>query len=636
VAIQKVLKFYITCPSDNRQKILESLQRWGKSEIIEVKEEEHREETRVSDSLHYLRDIIDFLERYKEKESLWNRLKNGLPGIETSRIKELEKQIDIESDHNRLIHIKKQIGEIEEKISKNEKLLSGLGEIKNIDLTLKMIEFREVSVFIARLEKEAEEKILESEEIYAEKLSDSDRPIYALFYLKSSEEKISEDIHKFGIHKEMLDRDNTPSERINLLDGENRHLIKEKQKLLGEVSGVFMPKYSDYKILQDVYENRENLRQQEKKAIETLYTSTISGWVPEVLKENLAGIIQKASPVSYMQFSKPEKGDHPPVLLSNGSFSRPFEVVTELYGTPSYRWVDPTPLLAPFFAFFFGICLTDAGYGLIIAAVSIWALKKLKLGAGAVKFMKLMMWGGFASVIAGALTGGWFGNVLAGVPAVMNLRILDPLEKPQYFLYFSVALGFVHIVFGIFISMVKKIEAKEYKSAFYEEFPWILVLTGLPLFAASKILQGFSSFSGFFSAIISAGIAGVVFLSGHENRNIFGRIGAGLYSLYGGTDYFKDMISYSRLFALGMGTGILAMAVNEISGMLLGIPFVGIILVAVIFTAGHVFNILMNILSGYVHTSRLQYVEFFTKFFKGGGRSFDPFVWKGKNVRIKE
>ena len=112
-------------------------------------------------------------------------------------------------------------------------------------------------------------------------------------------------------------------------------------------------------------------------------------------------------------------------------------------------------------------------------------------------------------------------------------------------------------------------------------------------------------------------------------------MGGGLYNLYGGTDYFKDMISYSRLFALGMGTGILAMAINEISLMALDIPVLGYLLVVVIFTCGHIFNILMNILSGYVHSSRLQYVEFFSRFFRGGGKSFDPFIWKGKNISLK-
>jgi V/A-type H+-transporting ATPase subunit I len=153
----------------------------------------------------------------------------------------------------------------------------------------------------------------------------------------------------------------------------------------------------------------------------------------------------------------------------------------------------------------------------------------------------------------------------------------------------------------------------------------------VPLYFAGGIFSYLGKYLAF------GGLAAVIFLSGHQSKSLPGKFFSGLYNLYGGTDYLKDMISYSRLFALGMGTGILAMAINEITKFAVdGFGWLGYIAAPFILLIGHlVINLMMSSLSAYVHTSRLQYVEFFTKFFKGGGKAFSPFSWKKKRVDIK-
>jgi V/A-type H+-transporting ATPase subunit I len=251
-------------------------------------------------------------------------------------------------------------------------------------------------------------------------------------------------------------------------------------------------------------------------------------------------------------------------------------------------------------------------------------LKKLKMNKGLSKFIRLLLWGAIASIAAGILTGGWFGNVLSKYPFINRIKIIDPLEKPQYFLYFSVILGYVQVIFGVMLSMIQNLKTGRKTTAVFEEVPWLLILLGIPLIFTGGI------FSKTAWVMIYTGIFGVIFFSGHASRSLPARIASGLYNLYGGTDYFKDMISYSRLFALGMGTAILAMAVNEMSVQAAGIPVVGYLIFIAVFVGGHIFNIVMSLLSSYIHTSRLQYVEFFTKFFKGGGRRFMPFSCKQK------
>ncbi|MDA3793306.1 MAG: hypothetical protein PF545_06620, partial [Elusimicrobia bacterium] len=247
------------------------------------------------------------------------------------------------------------------------------------------------------------------------------------------------------------------------------------------------------------------------------------------------------------------------------------------------------------------------------------------------KFIKMMRWGGVASVVAGALTGSWFGNALTGVTVFEKLKIYDPLKRPEFFLYFSVRLGYIQVLFGLFLSAGQKFVSGDIKSSIYEDMPWIIILLAVPLYFVGGVFQYLGKYLAY------GGLAAVVFLSGFKSKSMAGKFFSGLYNLYGGTDYLKDMISYSRLFALGMGTGILAMAINEITKF--GVDsfgWIGYIAAPFILIIGHlIINLLMSSLSAYVHTSRLQYVEFFTKFFKGGGRAFSPFSWRKKRVDIK-
>ncbi len=582
----------------------------------------------LSDDVSQLKFMVSFLDNFKEKESMWQRLKNGLPEITQDTVKEVEKNIDFRTDYKELRKLEKSIKEINLNISEIARKIEEYGVIREIKLSKSDLKFARTEILIGRLQRDHIVQVENNKKIYMERLTDHDHPIVAIFYLKKDMEEVEKTISELNFHRIAFPRDKTPLDKIKKLKEEIKKSEEKIESYNDDIKKKFLCQKFNYEVLLDIYENRSTLEIESKKTGRTKYLSIISGWIPYSCKDEIVKLLKKDRQRCYIEFFKPQKNDEPPVILKNGPFSNSFEVVTNLYGTPSYDWVDPTPYLAPFFALFFGLCLTDAGYGFIVAGLCLWSIKKLKLAAGAKKFMFLLFWGGVASIITGALTGGWFGNAFSNIKVIDNLKIIDPLKKPQYFLYFSVLLGYIHVIFGMILSLIQNIKTGFIKAALYEELPWLVILLSIPVYFMGGIFNGIGKIS------ISAGIAGVVLFSGYKSRNIFARLGAGLYNLYGGTDYVKDMISYSRLFALGMGTGILAMAINEMSAQAAQIPIIGYFLVVFILIGGHIFNIAMNVLSSYVHSSRLQYVEFFTKFFKGGGKSFSPFTWKNNKVSL--
>lgn len=629
MAIQKVLKVFVVCPKQDKNKVLEKLQFWGNMELIGINEGHGKDkDLPIEDTVSKLKFIVDFIECFGEKESFWKTLKEGPATVTSRQLEEIENRVDVENDYKKLRRIDKNNKQAGLDIEELNRQIENLEIVKNMDLTRQELYSDRTEIVLTKIDEKHLPQIRKIENLYIELIDDNEEPLVALIYLKEYADKIKRILSQWSFQKIELPDNMTPLNRINGLKKRIGILRSGIDKHISSINRNFFPGIFDYRVLLDVYENRSNLNIESRKTDKTLYMSIISGWIPSSLKNKLGVLLNRDFPSSYLEFYEPDKKDTPPVILKNGTFSKSFEVITDLYGTPAYDWIDPTPYVAPFFALFFGICITDAGYGMIIAGSCIWALVRLKLGNGAKKFITMLMWGGFVSIVTGALTGGWFGNAAANIKIFNSLKIIDPLEKPQYFLYFSILLGYIQVVFGVLLSTVMNFKTHNIKAAVFEEIPWLMILLAIPVYFAGGLFILLGKFLFF------AGISMVLFFSGHESKNIFARIGTGLYNLYGGTDYLKDMISYSRLFALGMGTGILAMAINEISKFaveLLGI--MGYVIMPVILISGHlIINLLMSTLSAYVHSSRLLYVEFFSKFFKGGGRSFAPLIWKGKSV----
>lgn len=411
---------------------------------------------------------------------------------------------------------------------------------------------------------------------------------------------------------------------------QSRRELEQQKARAGQLSDDLLR----LEILDDHYRNvlsRETVR---GSAPGTEQTVLLEGWVRAEDYAKLERIVGRFDAASVGKIEVAE-GEEKPVEIENTHRSRPFEVITRLYGMPAATDVDPTPFLAPFFALFFGICLTDAAYGIVMIAVLWWVLKKIK---GDAKFIKMMIVCSVTTVIAGALTGGWCGDAIqVFLPQLNGFRNavmwFDPLEKPMHFFYISLALGYLQIIFAIGLAFWHKWTRGDKREAIFDHGTWFVWLNSLMLFGLAKAGLLPPAVGTLFGYVALVPALGIVLFS--ERQGSWGaRIGMGCYNVFSTVFYVGDVLSYIRLMALGMVTAGFGMAVNSIVKQVMDLGVLGWILGVVVFVGGHVFNIANSCLSAFVHSMRLQFVEFFTKFLQGGGREFEPLRKEYRHIQV--
>jgi V/A-type H+-transporting ATPase subunit I len=276
-----------------------------------------------------------------------------------------------------------------------------------------------------------------------------------------------------------------------------------------------------------------------------------------------------------------------------------------------------------------------------MAVVTYWGLKRFYLKKSGRDLLQLFFLCGISTIICGALAGSWFGDIINYLPEWFgflkkirdSLALIDPIKDPLKFLILALGLGYIQVVTGIFVQMYKEIKAKDFFGAFLIRLPWVIFLTSLILFVVVKGKNQSATILFKWMALSSALI--ICLCEARKENNILKRFGTGLIALYGTVGYYADMLSYCRLLALGLATAVIANVVNQMAILSKGIPYIGFILMVLILVGGHLFNLIINSLGGFVHTSRLQFVEFFTKFFEGGGKPFIPFSQENKYTLIE-
>lgn len=366
---------------------------------------------------------------------------------------------------------------------------------------------------------------------------------------------------------------------------------------------------------------------------ETDRTFVLTGWVPEHRQEKLTAAFAPIGSDIDLTFEQPNSTDAIPVELKNSRIVRPFEVLTDLYGRPDYYAFDPTPIMAPFFFLFFGMCLGDVGYGFMLMG-GCWLIKtKLDVALGVKKFMDLLILGGLAAAIWGALTRSYMAIQVDKLPAFLHYKpLIDPQSELILLLGVSVAIGVVHVSIGVGLAAHQLWRRGEIIDAISDH---VSVLVFFALLIVS--LLGFVGIAapGLAGPLLIAGFVQLVLLKGRVLDIAFGRVPAwhvalipfkGFLGLYEMVSFGSDFLSYTRLAALGLASLYVGDAMNRLTELSGGIPWVGWLLAALIFVVGHTFNVVINMLGAFVHPTRLLYVEFFGKFYEGGGRAFAPFA----------
>jgi V/A-type H+-transporting ATPase subunit I len=390
-------------------------------------------------------------------------------------------------------------------------------------------------------------------------------------------------------------------------------------------------------ILHDHYQNLLNREQTRGAAPATERTVLLEGWVKRRDFSRLQKVVSHFGASSLTEV-EPADDEDVPVEIENTTYVRPFESITRLYGMPEYSNIDPTIFLAPFFALFFALCLTDAAYGIIMIGLIVWLARKMQ---GDKKMMRMFTICSVVTIFAGALTGGWFGNAIGtfifGNPDKSVALWFDPIQKPMNFFILSLALGYFQVIFGICVALAHNLKRQDYIAAIFDQVTWLVMLNSLVVFGLSKAGVLPSALAGIFGPL--AAVPALAIFLGSEREGGWGqRLGMGGYNLFSTVFFVGDILSYARLMALGMVTAGFGMAINVIVEMVakIPIPVLGVVLAAIIFVGGHLFNLGMSMLSAFVHTLRLQFVEFFPKFFVGGGRAFVPLAKEYKHICISE
>lgn len=675
MAVMPMKRIRIYGLKNRRKQILEMLQRSGAVEVSEREDEKTSPENGEPDifqkmdvsasrtvlqrSLRDTEEALQILNRHvPEKGSLLGFLK-GRSEITTEeyyvfagRWEEVHRYI------NSIQAMEREILEAEGEIRGLKTRLEGLSPWKNLDVPMRFKGTRSTASFVGSLP--GEHTVLELETAVEERspglavsveIVSATKEMTCIFALcpKKQAEKMEGAFRELGAARPSSPSKTPPAEKAEELRGRIKALesrIEEREKKLLSLA----EKRRDVCFAEDYLTMRLEKYEMLGKLLQSKRVFVLEGYIPAEKAEALSGKISAQFDAA-VELLDPEEAEDAPVLLKNNAFTEPVEGVLESFSMPGKGEVDPTPVMAVFYYIFFGMMLSDAAYGLVMAiacGICLWKFKNMETSMR--KSLRMFFFCGISTTFWGFMYGSFFGDVVSvfsktflsqeyTLPALW----FTPLKEPMRMLMFSLLVGVIHLFTGLFLNGVQLWKQGRYKDVVYDVVFWyslvgglILLLTSTDMFANIAGMEKLGEPVGTIGTYLAAiGAVGILFTGGRESRNPVKRLLKGAYSLYNVTGYLGDILSYSRLLALGLATGVIAEVINSMAVMGGG-GVSGFIVFVLVFLVGHTINIGINLLGAYVHTNRLQFVEFFGKFFEGGGRKFSPFGVHTKYFKIRE
>lgn len=436
----------------------------------------------------------------------------------------------------------------------------------------------------------------------------------------------------------LLEENSTPNMALEKISHDLDRVFQEREVTFKQARH-FLEQKRDLEFAYDALLHRQERELQFDQTAFSSLSFIIGGWIPKTKLTDFEAALTKDLPTAAVEEVELDKNEQPPVMLINNTAMRPFEAVTDIFGRPRFDEIDPSPILALFFLVAFGLALTDAGYGIVMMA-TMWTVERFfRLKTSMRKMVRLLFYAGATTTIIGALTGGWFGIALENLPPsglrnlLLSIKLVDPVSNPFSLLIVALSLGVLQLLFAWGVRGYDSWRKGDIFGAIFDSGAWISMVMFVLLWVGTIRHMIPVEYSKPLLTLVLINTAVLILTQGRSYKNVFLKIGAGVMSLYGLVSFMSDVLSYSRLLALGLATGIIGLVVNLIGGMVMDmIPVVGFILAIVVLLVGHVFNLGINTLGAFIHSGRLQFVEFFPKFLEGGGVPYRPFGRVSKYV----
>ena len=652
MAIVKMKKFTLLAFESQRAELLEKLQAFAEVEFINLQDNDFLESNEdfkdlskegldseyaeCEEKLSKAKFALNFLKEYVPQKSGLQALKEGKVEL---TLKELEEKVlnsNWEAIFDKVKEKEAEFNKLDNEKTKLQSTIDSLSPWENFDASFEDLESLKIPTFLGSIPKQNEESLSsELENCYLEIVSsNNDETFFFVMCNTEQKEEIAEKLRALGFSQFKAEEKVTPLKTIH--DSIDRMAKIDSEKFfIKEELADFDEEYKTLELVNEYYENMIVRKEATGNFLKTENVMVIQGWLAADDEKELINVVKKvAGDEAYLTFEdvKEDEYDKVPTKLKNNELCTCFESITEMYSTPKYDEIDPTPLLTPFYLLFFGMMVADMGYGLLMILATGFVLKKFKLDEGTRKFIKFFFYLGFPTIVFGAIYGAFFGDLIPSLP-----RLIDTNKDITTILILSIVLGAIQIFCGLGIKAYMLIKAGKPLDAFYDVGSWVITLISLAVVLVGAFVGGVPSIVKTIAIVLMIfGMVVIVLTNGRGAGSKAAELGQGAYALYGITSYVGDLVSYTRLMALGLAGGSLAGAFNMIIGLFSSNIVALILFGPLLFVFGHIFNLALSLLGAYVHTCRLQYVEYFGKFYEGGGRAFTPFKAEEKYINLKK
>ena len=656
MAISKMSYMTVVGMSQERDAVLEALMKQGALQVIEA-DPESDESSQAASSGEFAENVdlrnrlvrtLEAIERrFPEKKAMFS----GKPTVSEAEFEMSDYDVEL---------ARQLFNKYESAVERENELRSELNTLAQrqqellpwrdipLDLTVRETELTEIIYGTLRDERSLRELVAEINEEMATATvfhlgsTESKSPLLAFVEMKEDAPHLRARLAAYefkALPTQVLE--GTARRTLDKYAQQEKSLEEEIERQVEQMKEVADQRLK-LMLYHDVLLVRADKESVDRELSNTQYTFYFDAWIDAAKAEEVKRFLLENFDLA-VTYRASEADEQYPVILKNNKFTESFEVVLEMYGSPSSSEADPMPVMAPFYMVIFGMMLSDVGYGLLLLLGCLFMLFKAKVGGMMGKLARMLTLSAVASIIWGFIFGGFFGDLLtAATDGRVNFPVLwfDPMQDPIKLLTFSLFFGVVHLFAGMALDIRNKQVAGDLIGGLLDNVSWYLIIGGLFLMLAGPL--GLVSSAATVELlgqiakwmIIVGGVIVLLFAGRGGSWNPLVRVGKALLSVYNNlTGFLSDILSYSRILALVLATSVIAQVVNILATGGSGIG--GVLMFLIAGGAGHMMNLALSGLSAYVHAARLQYVEFFGKFFEGTGEYFAPFRRNTKYVEIE-